>query len=529
MKSPTGSMALVLHAHLPYVRHPEHEDFLEEDWLFEAITETYVPLLRAFERLDAEKLDYRLTMTVTPPLSAMLADPLLESRYLRHLEKLRELVDREGKGNPENTPVGTSARFYQSWLKETARYVQERWGGNLRDALRAAQDRGHIELVTCTATHGLLPVMGSTSAQRAQVKVGVESHRRAFGRPPRGIWLAECGWEPGLDRLLAQSGIEYFFTDSHAVALGDPRPALGLYAPVSTPDGVFAFPRDMESSKQVWSSKEGYPGDEWYREFYRDLGYDADYEYIRPYLHDDGVRRQVGVKYHRVTGEVPLHEKAFWDVDRARQRAKEHAGNFLFNRQAQVRWLAGGMDRPPLIVSPYDAELYGHWWFEGTWFLEDFLRKAATVQDELELITPGDYIDRGLPVQEQVPNMSTWGDEGYFRVWLNGDNAWFYRHQHHAERRMESLARRFPEADGPVKEALAQAARELLLAQSSDWAFIVSMGTTVPYAVRRFREHIANFHLVADMIEEHQIDAGALKRLRDLDPIFGWMDHSVFL
>ena len=529
MKHATGSMALVLHAHLPYVRHPEHEDFLEEDWLFEAITETYVPLLQAFERLDAENLDYRVTMSVTPPLAAMLADPLLESRYERHLRKLRDLIDREVAAHPDTSEIGRSARFYQGWLKDTERYVRERWGGNLRDALRAAQERGHIELVTCTATHGLLPTMSSVSAQRAQVKVGVESYRRAFGRPPRGIWLAECGWEPGLDVLLAQSGIEYFFTDSHAITLGDPRPALGLYAPVSTPSGVYAFPRDIESSKQVWSSKEGYPGDEWYREFYRDLGYDADYDYIRPFLHDDGVRRGVGVKYHRVTGDVPLHEKAYWDVDRARKQAELHAGNFLFNRQAQVRWLAGGMDRPPLIVSPYDAELYGHWWFEGTWFLEHFLRKAATVQDELELISPGDYIDREWPVQEQVPNMSTWGDEGYFRVWLNGDNAWFYRHQHHAEHRMERLARRFPQAEGLLKEAIAQATRELMLAQSSDWAFIVSMGTTVPYAVRRFREHIANFHVIADMIDENRIDGDVLRRMRELDPIFGWMDHSVFL
>jgi 1,4-alpha-glucan branching enzyme len=521
-------MALVLHAHLPYIRHPEYEDFLEEDWLFEAITETYVPLLQAFERLDGEGVPYRLTMTVTPPLASMLADDLLVSRYRRHMDKLKELIAREATDNPEDGPVGKSARFYRSWLENTSRYVDERWGGNLRDALRDAQDRGHVELVTCNATHGLLPTMSSEHSRAAQVRVGTESYRRAFGRDPRGIWLAECGWQPGLDQLLAESGIEYFFTDSHAVLLGDPRPALGLYAPTCTPSGVHAFPRDVDSSKQVWSSKEGYPGDEWYREFYRDLGYDADYDYIRPYLHQDGVRRGVGVKYYRVTGEVALHEKAYWDVDRARQRAEEHAGNFLHNRQAQVRWLAGSMDRPPLIVSPYDAELYGHWWFEGPWFLEHFLRKTATLQDELELITPGDYIDRGYAIQEQVPNMSTWGDEGYFRVWLNGDNAWFYRHQHNAERRMHELAVAHPSADGFLEQALNQAARELLLAQSSDWAFIVSMETTVPYAVRRFREHISNFHNIAEMIESGRLDGNELRRVATEDPIFRWIDYRVF-
>jgi len=529
MNQALGSMALVLHAHLPYVRHPEHEDFLEEDWLFEAITECYVPLLRAFDTLDGEGVGSRLTMTVTPSLASMLADPLLESRYRRHLQKMQDLVAHEVAGHEEGTPLGKSARFYQGWLRDTRSYVEERWGGNLRDALRHAQDSGRAELVTCTATHGLLPTMSTLNSKRAQVRVGVESYRRAFGRDPRGIWLAECGWQEGLDEILAQNGIEYFFTDSHGVLFGEPRPALGLYAPVSTPAGVYAFPRDPESSKQVWSSKEGYPGDEWYREFYRDLGYDSDYEYIRPFLHQDGVRRGVGVKYHRVTGEVQLHEKAYWDVDKARQRAEEHAGNFLFNRQSQVRWLAGGMDRPPLIVSPYDAELFGHWWFEGPWFLEHFLRKAATQQNELELITPGDYIDRDLAVQEQVPNMSTWGDEGYFRVWLNGGNAWFYRHQHEAELRMERLARGHPDATGILKEALDQAARELLLAQSSDWAFIVSMETSVPYAIRRFREHIANFNEIAQMIDDGRIDMDRVERLSYLDPIFRWIDYGVYL
>lgn len=529
MNKPVGSMALVLHAHLPYIRHPEHEDFLEEDWLFEAMTETYVPLLQAFERLDADSVPYRLTMTVTPPLASMLADELLVSRYRNHLGKLRELVDRQVAENADHTAIGKSARFYQSWLAQTRDYVEDRWGGNLRDALRETQERGHVELVTCTATHGLLPTMGSEAARAAQVRVGAQSYRQAFGRDPRGIWLAECGWQPGVDQLLAANGIEYFFTDSHGILLGDPRPALGLYGPTCTPAGVFAFARDVESSRQVWSAKEGYPGDEWYREFYRDLGYDADYQYIRPYLHQDGVRRGVGLKYHRVTGEVELHEKALWDVDRAKERAEAHAGNFLFNRQAQVRWLADGMDRPPLIVSPYDAELYGHWWFEGPWFLEHFLRKAGTEQDQLELITPGDYIDRGYAVQEQVPNMSTWGDEGYFKVWLNGENAWIYRHQHEAEDRMRALARAHPKATGSLKKALDQAARELLLAQSSDWAFIISMETTVPYAVRRFREHISNFRIIAGMIESQRLDEAALQAISTEDPIFRWIDYRVYV
>lgn len=528
MSADRGLLCFVLHAHLPYIRHAEHEEFLEEDWFFEAITETYVPLLRMLERLDADGIRYRLSMSLTPPLAAMLGDDLLQRRFRRYLHRRIELSEREAKGNEPTTPLGKVAHFHRDWFAETSEYVEDRWGGKLLNAFAEARARGGLEILGCTATHGLLPTMSTREARRAQVATGVESYRRLFGEGPRGMWLAECGYDDGVDELLAESGVEYFFGDSHAVLHGDPRPALGLHAPVRTPAGVYCFPRDPESSKQVWSAVEGYPGDPDYREFYRDLGYDAGYEYIRPYLHPDGLRRGIGLKYHRITGDVQLHEKELYDPEIAAERARVHAENFVFNREAQARWIAGGMEQPPLIVSPYDAELFGHWWFEGPLFLEQVLRKAATDAPGLDLITAGDYIDQGIPVQEQEPNASTWGDEGFFKVWLNGGNAWFYRHQHQAERRMSELARKFPDAEGTLKQALDQAARELLLAQSSDWAFIVTMGTTVPYAVRRFKTHAHHFQQLASAIERGQVEPSLVKSITGEDPVFPWLDYRVY-
>ena len=527
-RPPVGYLCVVLHAHLPYVRHPEHEDFLEEDWLFEAITETYAPLLAAFERLDEERVPYRVTMGVTPPLVAMLGDPLLQARYRRHLERLRELAEREVASNPEGTPLGRLARFYQRFFADVHAFVCERHGGSVLDALRAARQRGSLELITCTATHGFLPLLGTDGARRAQVRVGVEAYRRTFGAAPGGTWLGECAYARGVDEMLAEEGIDYFFLDSHGLLYGEPPPVYGVFAPVQTPAGCHAFARDSEASRQVWSAREGYPGDPWYREFYRDLGWDADYEYIRPYLHGDGVRRGVGIKYHRVTGDVALHLKDFYDPRAARERAAVHAGHFLFHRQAQARHLRAGMDRPPIIVAPYDAELFGHWWFEGPLFVEYLIRKAAHDQDEILMVTPTDYLERHPQVQEQQPCPSTWGAEGYAKVWLNGGNAAFYRHQHHAERRMARLVERFPDAQGERKRALDQAARELLLLESSDWAFIVHGGTSVPYAVKRMRDHLQRFHRLADMAESGQVDGDEIGRLEALDAIFPWLDYRAF-
>jgi 1,4-alpha-glucan branching enzyme len=527
VSEPSGYVCLVLHSHLPFVRHPEHEDFLEEDWLFEAITETYVPLLRAFERLDADRVRYRVTVGLTPPLAAMLGDPLLQGRYRRHLESLRELAGREARGNPESTAVGRLGRFYRDFLEQTADYVEGRWNGNLIDAFRAARARGSVELVTSTATHGFLPLLGSERARRAQIRVGREAFRRTFGADPQGIWLGECAYARGVDRLLAEEGVDYFFLDGHGVLYGDPRPVYGVFAPVQTPHGCHAFARDGESAREVWSSKIGYPGDPLYREFYRDVGWDADYDYIRPYLHKDGVRRGVGLKYYRVTGELPLDQKAYWDPQAARERATVHAHHFHGRRVEQCRRLRAHMDRPPIVVSPYDSELFGHWWFEGPWFIEDFLRQAAA-QPGIETLTPTDYLERHPRVQEQEPCPSTWGAEGYSTVWLNGANAGVYRHLHHAERRMERLLARYPEASGLAKEALDQAARELLLAQSSDWAFIVTHGTSVPYAVKRVREHLYEFNRLADALDAGALDPALVARLRERDAIFPWLDYRVF-
>jgi len=525
MASPAGYLALVLHAHLPFIRHPEYPDFLEEDWFFEGVTETYVPLLRRFDKLRSEGIRFRITMSVTPPLAAMMDDGLLRSRLAHYIDQRIELLEKEVEAN-EGTPVGKIAAHYLSEFTQNRDYLFNRHGGRLLSAFRDLAGSGHLEIITCTATHGFLPLMDRVSALRAQVKTAVRTHEHYFGRKPRGIWLAECGYDSRVDAVLAEAGIEFFFVDGHGIMFGDPQPAYGVYAPVVTEAGVNVFARDPESSKQVWSQQEGYPGDTCYREFYRDLGFDADYDYIKPYLHADGVRRGIGIKYHKITGQVDLGAKAFYDPEEALRKSADHAGNFMFNRQHQVRWLKGKTQHPPIIISPYDAELFGHWWYEGPDFLEMLIRKVAFDQNEVELISPADYIDRHPIRQVQKPNPSTWGSEGHNLVWLNGGNAWTYRHQHWAEAKMEEMARRFSTADGDLRRALNQSLRELLLLQSSDWAFIMTTGTTVPYATKRFRLHLDNFRLLAEQIEGNRLDMEYVAHLEGRAPIFPTIDFT---
>jgi len=523
-----GYVALVLHAHLPFVRHPESDYVLEEEWLYEAITETYIPLLRVFDGLKRDGVDFKMTMSMTPPLVSMLRDPLLQERYLAHLTQLETLIALEIERYEFNGHLKYLAEYYAQEFAETRR-IWEKYDGDLVAAFKQYLDSNNLEIITCCATHGYLPLMQMyPQAVWAQLQVACESYEENFGRAPKGIWLAECAYYEGLERMVADAGLRYFLTDGHGILYARPRPRYGTYSPIFTESGVAVFGRDHESSQQVWSSKVGYPGAVEYREFYKDLGWEADYEYIKPFIMPNGQRKNTGIKYHKITGKgLDLTEKALYDPYWAREKAAEHAGNFMLNRMQQAQHLNEMMGRNPIVVSPYDAELFGHWWYEGPWFLDYFFRKSWFDQNVYEMTHLADYL-RGNPTQQVCrPSQSSWGFKGFHEYWLNHTNAWIYPHLHKGAERMIELSKR-EAADMLEWRALNQAARELLLAQSSDWAFIMRTGTMVPYAVRRTRSHLMRLEKIYDDVLKGEIDSGWLEKVEAMDNIFPNINYQVY-
>ncbi|MEW6623945.1 MAG: 1,4-alpha-glucan branching protein domain-containing protein [Bacillota bacterium] len=522
-----GYLCIVLHAHLPYVHHPLESHLLEERWFFEALTETYLPLIKTFNNLISEGVNFKVTLSLSPTLISMLDSPLLQERYMAHLDKQRELADLEVERTKSQPDFNYVAKMYQEHLESAYNLYHVKYKANLIEAFKYLKDQGRIELITCAATHGFLPLLNiHRPSVEAQLRVGAELFAEKFGRYPRGMWLPECGYYYGLEDQLAKVGIEYFFVDTHGLIFASPRPKYGVLAPIRTNSGVYAFGRDTESSKQVWSSTEGYPGDFDYREYYRDIGYDLDYEYVKPYIHPDGIRINTGFKYYRITGKTDWKE--CYQPDWARQKAALHAGNFMFNRQHQINYYASCMDNPPIIISPYDAELFGHWWFEGPMWLEFLMKKIHYDQNVIETISPGDYLDRHHRIQQCTPCPSSWGNAGYNDVWLEGSNDWIYRLLHKASRQMIHVAGSMPHADGIYRRILNQAARELLLAQSSDWAFIMKTGTMVEYAKRRTSTHIERFNRLLHALKEGQIDKKWLQEIELEDNIFPSIDYKVY-
>ncbi|MCQ2560166.1 MAG: DUF1957 domain-containing protein, partial [Clostridia bacterium] len=380
-----GYLALILHSHLPFVRDSGTAEILEERWLFEAITNCYIPLLDSWERLEQEGIDFKITVSLSPSLLSMLKDEHLQKKYQCYLERMIALGEKERHKYRNEPDFASLAAGYE----RQAQNLLSKWEqhqGDLTSRFKRLAEKGRLELITTCATHGYLPLMSSDEARKAQIEVGLATFREIFGFSPRGFWLPECGYLPGIEQFLKEQGIQYFFVDSHGILGAKPAPRYGVYAPLACGEGIWAFGRDPESSRQVWERRLGYPGHPDYREFYRDVGFDETQEYLKEFL-PQNIRVDTGYKYYRITGQGD--SKEIYQPEIAQQRAAEHAAHFLQSRLHQFDRIAAWMpDRQPVVVAPYDAELFGPWWYEGPLWLESLCRLAAE-KKKIDLIIPG--------------------------------------------------------------------------------------------------------------------------------------------
>jgi 1,4-alpha-glucan branching enzyme len=518
---------IMLHAHLPYVRYPEHENFLEENWLYEAMTETYIPLITILENLVADGVDFRVALSLTPPLLEMLNDDLLMNRYQRYLSALIELSGREIYRNRKDSRFRNVAAMYRKRFLKTKHLFENVYRRDLIAAFRKLMESGRVEIATCSATHAYLPaLMPEPTSAEVQIQLAVAHYKKFFGKKPPGIWLPECGFTPAMDLLLKDADLGYFFLESHGVVNSSPGSRKNIYTSVKTPEGITAFARDNISSRQVWSAREGYPGDADYRDFYRDIGFDLDLDYIGPYL-PDGIRTFTGLKYFRITNRRSDRKKPY-DREKALQKAKIDAEDFIKRRERQMLSLNRRMKIRPLITATFDAELFGHWWFEGPEWLGHLLRKGAGRGKLLRFVTPSEFIAENPATEILNPSLSSWGQKGYSSTWIGASNSWVYKHMHRAAKRMHAVSVKNIKARGLKKRALNQAARELLLAQASDWAFMMQKEKASEFAIRKFTEHITNFSTLYHEITAGRINGEHLAFLELKNNIFSDIDFRIY-
>jgi 1,4-alpha-glucan branching enzyme len=528
-----GYWALILHMHLPLVRHLEYDVALEEQWLFEAITSCYAPILKMMWNLEKDKIDFRLTVSISPPLITMLEDPDLQKRYRRFLDESLTLASNEFKAHKGKAFQHTIQTIINRL--DDAKRVFQAYKGNILNGFRDFQNLGKLEVMCCAGTHPILPYyMHYPEIVRGHIQMSCRQYQRVFGRWPRGMWLPENAFVPGLDHFLAKEGIKWTLVNATGIARGNTRPWYSTFRPVITHNGLAVFGIDEDTRAQVWSREAGYPGDGRYKEWYRDVGYDAGWEYLSDYWKVGNTRRNTGLKYYRITGKnVALHEKAPYNPEWAAQAVAEQAGQFVFHRGAQANHIRGKHNIKPMIASAYDAELFGHWWEEGPAWIEMVFRKMAFDQSVVRPVTPGEFLTEQPKHQLLMPGMSTWGAKATFETWLDGrgyrPNVWVYRHLFRLSEQMSRLATERKDAQGIERRALNQAAREMMLSQASDWPFLISMDQSSRYAEVRLIKHIDRCKELLRQIEQRQINPTYLATLEGTDILLKEdMDFRVF-
>lgn len=529
-----SALVLTLHGHLPWVNHPEYDNFLEEDWFFEGVADCYLPLLAMADGWARDGVDASFTMDISPPLLSMMVEPNLVARAARYLDGRRTLIRRYLERLSWDSPFRRAAEHARDEAEHRAEHF-DNIGRDLPSAFRRHWDEGRIEVMTCGATHGLLPVLLDEGSARAQVWEAVRTHERILGRRPRGIWMPECGVTPSSFDLFAEAGLVFTFSEDRAVLYGAPPPAYGALRPVWTSEGIAVFARDPVSGKEVWSADEGYPGDFRYREFYRDLGYDAPDDILDPHhKQGTGARKNMGLKLHRITGKVSLDQKQPYSPDDAERAAAAHAAHFVDMRVEQARRAKAELGIWPCFTAAFDAELFGHWWYEGPRFLDGVVRRCAARaghDDAAPLpMSAWRYLEEQPRHQLMEPAVSSWGDGGAFRVWVNGENDWLWRLVHDCRERLGHQVRRFQQQrpNDVEARALRQATREMLLAQSSDWPFILTMGTQMGYARERPVTHLARAHRLLHGLETGDLSWNDLAQMELRDGLFQDVDPSPF-
>ncbi len=557
MTNANGAFTFVLHSHLPYARQAGTWPHGEE-WVHEGIAETYVPLLNALYDLADEGLDYRITVSVTPILGEQLADPLIIEHFITYAEERAAwaAADIERFEQDGDEEMKALAIYYHHWYSRVLTDFRDRYNRDLMGALKTLQDRGFVEISTSAATHGYLPLLSRDSSIFGQIQTGIRAYERHFGRRPKAIWLPECAYRPayvdetsgitrpGIESYLGEQGIRVFFSETHTVEGGRPvgkaaGDSIGVYGAepkrklVSMPTDQQADPgttfksywvgdepgrvavlgRNNRTGQQVWSGQFGYPGDQWYREFHR----------------KDAVS---GMQYWRVGQPgTDLGDKPPYNPDTAAERVQSHAEHFVGLVTDLLREHKETTGDYGIISSNYDTELFGHWWFEGVDWLKAVLRGLAT-EESVDLTTASTWVEEHGGDSVMVLPESSWGMGGNHYTWMNDQTSWMWPIIHDAELRMEQLAAEYPNAEGDRERALQQAARELLLLQSSDWPFLVTTGQANEYAIQRFNDHVERFNQMADLAESaeplNDSTSKSLAALEDQDNPFPTIDYRDF-
>lgn len=496
-------IVLALHAHLPYVRNPEEKFPLQELWLHHAVTESYIPLILCFRQLVKNNINFNITLSISPTLLCMLSDDYYKTKYREYLRTLTELLKSKLSGCRDDA-LKEALSFLLKRNEEIIQFYNEIQGDIINEFSQLSGSG--LNLITTAATHALLPLLRfSPGLIQTQIDIGQKTFRDKFGFIPEGFWLPEMGYFADLDKLLNKSGIKYTFLEAHSVFLANQRPSYGNFYPSVTESGLKIFPRDLPLSNAIWSANKGYPGHPDYREFHFDYTYSLNTQELSEYGVD---KIPFGLKIYRISGKD--QPKEFYNRSKAVKAVEKHSDDFILKIRERAQVIQKHVGKTPVLTLPFDAELFGHWWYEGPEFLKTLITRIAKTED-IELVSPLQVKDN---YSEKIkPAESSWGREGFFTSWTNPECTWIYPV-------LADLVTRFSELKIKDNITSAQVLKELLLASSSDWTFLIANDTSADYARMRLKDHLSSAGKIINSIEAGKINKKYILERNELYPVF---------
>ncbi len=576
-----GSYALVLHAHLPWVLN--HGLWPHgTSWVNEAAAETYIPLVRECNKLLKEGITPKFTIDITPVLCEMLANDGFKQEFVSYCQAKvsgaqSDYKEFEGRGDlpgDQKQNFLNMAKFWQDFYSETIDYFNEELDQSILGGFKKLQDAGCIEITTCAATHGYAPLLSRESSIHAQFKVAVDNYKKHFGRAPSGTWLAECAYRPrykwkkpigdeepydrpGIETFLSKNGLKYFFVDTALLmggtgqgvyaarfpllkALQDqllkeyknvssdfPRNPLESYliGGNNTKNQVAFFTRDENTGILVWSGEHGYPATGGaYLDFHKKHYKDA---------HGGGS----GLRYWKITSpQADMGAKMQYYMPDINDLLDQNAGHFKEAVKGVLRQYKDDSGTPGFLISPYDAELFGHWWFEGPWFINRLIRYFAT-DPEVEMTNCREYVEKnGLPNKSVAITEGSWGEGSSHFIWLNKENTWTWEKIYEIEDYVEDVVNRYHKSsEEMMQRMLKQLCRENLILQASDWQFLISTWSARDYAEARITLHYDNCKRLVNMIKRfgtgeiiQENEWGFLGQLEGNDSLFQEIDITAW-
>jgi len=517
------AISLVLEAHLPYVREYKKEDDLsisgEEERFFEYISETLLPLLETLYRLDSDHVPFKLAMVISPVLCHLLCDEHIQKKYLSYLDKQIEFGKHEIERTSNQSDLNSLAQIYCDAMTAKKNLFTEKYEKDLLKTFDFYRRKGKIEILATNATHAFMPFIShNPESLQAQMEIPSIVYRRHFAGNPQGFWLPELGWTPALEPYLKAYNYSYTIVDTHGLLFGDPAPEKGCFYPVKTPNGTFVLARDFYAAKEIERMSE----DDNYRNNDHDAGYDLPSENVKPFSGADGERHRTGYDYY-------TRKNSVYDTKAASEKAAEHAKLFIENTKTRLEEASKHMKETPISICAQECGFFGCTWHEGPEFIESLFRNAAE-HSELKFVCPSEYIytQETSSLQVVSPAFSSSGENGYAETWLNVSNDWVYRHLYKSMDRMTELAERFPDDTGLKERALNQAAREILLAQSSDWPSLLYKQDSTEYARNQAENSLRNFTTIYEALGSNYISTEWLTTIEKKHNLFPNINYRVF-